>query len=797
MKENKQQNGQKVKTKGGTGKAILAFFLGILFGIILLLGAVAGTVFYVIKTDLDKVLGWFNVDNSADENGDNKYINTNKDNDGVENILELVKRVVSMTGNVQSLTLGEIDDLVPAARGLVDQIIEAVGDYITIDYDELSKVRFSEFEAYFSDLVLDIRPAVIVEKSGGEINKLMDLVLYGVEADCVTVNGIIYPLYQDTVTEKYIYEVGNSWYIAEESDGVFTSTGAQYQSYNKDNTEATGNYYTVNGVRQIIDPITIRSFMGTDGLGALGKVTVAELVGDMSQGDSDLLNQVLGDVILNDLLNGEVNLDETINSIEIGLLLDVDPFNDEMLLYFAYGLSDLSETANADGLYTAVYKLEETDIPVLVSIEDNKIKKIIDAATGEELSGTTVGNIDKVIDNIEVTVLVKVAPTNKILTYIAYGLTGVEQTEEGWRGYYNGQMCAISVDEDGNITSVKNVETGEVLSAAGIDELNDRLNTITDDLTIGDIIEVKDGDKLMAKLAGYKINEVGDAIHTFELGDVMDIDANSTLMAYLGYGITDVDVENGTATYHYETEDGEKAEKAVLITVNDGMIAEVYFMQDGEKVLVEGTKINGVSKRIDGLMGDLTIGELIDIDDGNTVLRAIRNSTINSLSSDIDKLTVNELYAEAIYGNSVLKKVVKSGAGEGEIDFKPEYLFYEKVNGEYKLVNGTGKVAEFSDGLYTYGATTGFWKLLIAESGDNGAKTERAYTLNSITEMADNATENLQKCTLFELEEAGILDFSSSANDPLNVQISAEAKLGDLTITEAVVFIADILSQLH
>lgn len=618
----------KVKNNGGTGKAILAFFLGVLFGIILLIGAIVGGVYYVAKTDLNKVLGWFNVDNGPDENGENTYINTDEDKDGVANIIELVQRVVSMADNVENLTIGQIDSLVPAAHGLVDQIIEAVQDYVTVDYDKLSAVKFSEFEAYFSDLVLDIRPAVIVEKSdSGEINKLMDLVLYGVEADCITVNGTRYPLYRDTVTGTYIYSMGNSWYIAEESEGTFFATGTQYQSYNEANTEATGNYYTVNGERIIIVPITIRSLVGTDGLGALGKMTVAELMGDMSTGDNELVKKVLGDVTLDDLINGNVDLEEEIDS-----------------------------------------------------------------------------------------------------------------------------------------------------------------------MTIGDIIDAGDN-KILQQLSGYTIGELASAMDELEIVDFIEISADNSILAYVAYGITQVDAENGVAQYK-----GERVQIETELNDDGTFIITGVYYSDGRKV--EGTKINDISDMIAGLNDEITIGDLMGIDESNSnaIMKAIKNSTINSLAKDMENLTINELYAESIYADPVMKSVVASGANDGEIDFSAEYLYYEMVNGEYKLAGGTGKVENYADGLYTYGATAGFWKLLIVERGENGAKSERVYTINGITEMSDNATNNLQHCSLDELCEAGVLVFSEDAESPLGKTIPTAVSdkygnrmLGSLTISEAVDFVASFL----
>lgn len=624
--------GNKIQRQSSKGVSILAFFLGVLFGIILLLGAIAGGVYYVLNADVDSVLGWFGVDNSADENGDNKYINTNADKDGVASVLELITRITEMAGNYQNLTIGQIDALLPATHGLVDQIIEAVSDYVTVDYGELSAVKFSEFQAYFTELVYDIQPAKIVENTSGvEMNNLIRLLLYGVEADCVTVDGEIYPLYLDTATQTYIYAVGEDWYVAEETDDGFLTTGVQYQSYNKENTEPTGNYYTVGGQRVSIDPLTIRSFIETDGLGALGKVTVAELVGEwIDDENEELANKLLGDILLKDLINGDVDIKDKLNS-----------------------------------------------------------------------------------------------------------------------------------------------------------------------LTIGDIIYIDQSDRLMSKLADCKISEVGSVIRTIELPEVIDIPATA-IMAYIGYGVTKVDTEAGTAEFNGET---------VYITTEtiDGTLYITGVYGDSEyteESRIAGTKVNEVSGCMDGLMKDLTVGELIGVDDSSsTILRAIKNSTIESLSEDINNLTVNSLYAESIYVDPAMKQVVVADPVQGQVAFSPEYLYYELADGEYVLVGGTGKVLSYRSNLYTFGEVKGFWQLLIMELADDGSKSEKAYSLNSVADMANNLSNNLIVSSLDDLYRAGVITFEEGTENPLGKVIPQSISekygnrtLGSLTISETVAFVAEFLT---
>ena len=462
------------------GFSLLSFFLGILLGIILVLGSVVGVAYRALTYDLDKVLDAAGVKNK-DENGDNIYINTDTDEGGVKNMLELISRISSLASNSKDLTLGQIDALIPAAGGLVKQIVNSMNEYVEIDVEELSGVRFSEFSAYFTELVLDIRPGAIVGKMGtGELNSLVKLLLYGVECRYVTDEGVKYPLYYDVFTMNgtleredgvklpvseeyayeepdgihfgvYIYSVGDGWYVAEKTDEGFIPTGLVYSVYSEEYAMATGNYYKDGEETVYNDPITIRSLIGTDGMGALGKVLLADLIGEMSgENNMMIVEKILGGITLNDLLNGNIDLESTIHNIKIG---DIVPANGNKIL--------------------------------------------------ETLGDYTIGNLSEAMDELKIGSLIDIPADNALLVYLGYGVTGVELPEDGEipDGEYSAKFNiddetykeAKVVVEGGIVISAYYIEGGETrYLGTTLNEISGRIDDLTKNVPIGDIIDVGD-----------------------------------------------------------------------------------------------------------------------------------------------------------------------------------------------------------------------------------------------------------------------------------------------------------------
>lgn len=701
----------------GTLKAVICFIVGLILGIAIVVGAIAGGTYYVLNSDLDGLLSMFGVDNSVDpETNQNKYVNTDPDTGGAENLLDLIGKLTAIASDPASLTLGQIDALVPATRGIVAQVTDAIKDYVEVDYAELCGVRFSEFGGYLQNKVMDIQPAVLMDNMEleGVTNTILSAVLYGLEANCVTdPSGEKHPVLVDNFTydaasdsyrrqedgatlissqniyavkqsadndlyDIFFFEYGGQYYIAErEPQDILTfqftaDDGHLYNLYNQDTFEYTGNYYIdASGERVVMEPITIGSLMNGDGLGALEKMRVLELLSGDTEPD-ELLEAILGDVSIGNLINNEVDFQEKVNMLELSAILTYDPFEDAIMLYFVDGLSNLSKEPVTGNKYSATYKLGEEDMDVLVTIENGVIVKIENAQTGEELKGTTVGNINAAVENIEITIFMDVTTQNGVLPYIAYGITGIEQdpeTEE-WTAHYKRRVegggetdeivyldikSEAASDGDTVINYIRGVRTatGDKLPAAGIDELSGRVNTITDDLTIGDIVPAN-GNKILEQLSGSTINGLSAALNELELGAILDVPADNAVLAYLAYNITDVTVNTDsgepTATGTYKGSlGGDDGEPTVYITlkessdVEDGGEPRYYitgvYSDAAYTQKLPGTTIDGINDRLDGLTENLKIEDIVDTS-GNKILEKLGSSTISGLSDAINELTL-------------------------------------------------------------------------------------------------------------------------------------------------------------
>lgn len=955
------------------GFSFLSFLFGILMGIVLVFGAVAGVAFFALQLNIDKVLDAADLDNSVDEEtGRNKIINTDEES-GVQTLWELFTRISDMSQNAQNLTLGEIDNLLPASQKLVDSVKAFLDPYIELDYDEIYNVKFSEFAAYLQNTLLDLQPGKLIGAFGVEMNMVLDILLNGVEADYIFADGQNRPLYFEylTPTDEGYVRVGDSaslpaelsefvvsengnfkiyfyqtdkWYVARKSD-VYAETTAEYSFYSGEHAVCTGNYYLdANGEKVDEDPISLRTFMEGGAAGAFDRVKITAL---FNAEEGGIIDEILGDITLGNLLNGEVNFDEKINNLELGKLIEVD-LNDDIMLFFAYGLSDMTD--NGNGTWSARYKLgDEGAIPVTVTVENGKITAIRDE-NGVNLKGTTVADIGTLTQKIDIGIFLDVSADNKILSYLAYGITDLQQDENGnWTCVFGEDPCTVEVDENGYITSVQNTVTGGKVEIATIDQLTERVNGVTNDLKIGDIVDVK-GNKLLEKLAGYTLSNIGEAtdniaisdvtdipydnkimaylafgvtkvnyaggdtaaakikvdgteydcvlnleegnivggyyldvnadnrrvdlegttlkdvsarvdgltqdltigdlvtigpedkilscladctisnlddgVSNLGLGDVIDVEA-TTIMAYLGYGIKDISLTPGTnsGTAVYADPDGSEQKVYLVTQTNDGRtyIKNVYLDESHEREL-KSTKVNDVSSKIEGLMSVLKVRDVFDNPEDNVFLNAIKNSPIDGIGDAINKLTVNELYADKIYGvettdaegntiteSPAMKKAVSADAGEGERVFDETYLYYTlDQEGGYTMVsvegNELGKLtrAQFDAGVqagavyYTYGRANSLWRLLIEvpvkADGVKTGTTEHAYTITALPDMIGNVTQNINGATIRTLDEAGIVHFDNK--EVLEKTLPLYNKpFGDMTLEEALNFIVSTLNS--
>jgi hypothetical protein len=267
---------------------------------------------------------------------------------------------------------------------------------------------------------------------------------------------------------------------------------------------------------------------------------------------------------------------------------------------------------------------------------------------------------------------------------------------------------------------------------------------------------------------------------------MIDITTDS-ILAYIGYGVKHlvaVPDNNKLFTATYTPLDSDE-QIPCFVEISDTetkIITSAYYTTNGNKVNIEGTSIANVSKRVSGVTNDLALGDIVEIDESNTILYAIKDSSINNIPTTINALSIQELFTSDIYGVSTPYTVVASDAtvNDGEINFNTDYLYYIKdtETGKFVLINNNatdGSRGKFAVGTefptdqtyYTYGKPTGTWKFMLYKTvtiksaepdvPDIVYSGEQTYSVNSMNSLMSNVTANINTATISDLQEAGII----------------------------------------
>lgn len=897
--------GKQVVTKKGF--SFLAFFLGLLLGIILIVGSIVGIIAFALFADLDSVFEVAGVKNE-DEDGNIIYINTSEDG-GVKNTFELINKLREMAGNVNALTLGEIEGLLPVTSSFVENIFDSISPYVVgLELDDVRAVQFSDFPDWLQDTVYSISPAVLLDTMGmsGTLadNILFKAMIYGSDADYVAdadgnelvvwfdeytlTDGeytrsdgqILDPLFADHLVEEdgsyllYFAMNDDCAYVLEKNDGAYVLTDGNYALYLSETAQLTGNYYNANGERITVTPITLATFIDGDPFAPLDKVYVSELI----DGAGDAFLNVLGGITVGSILRGEIDSSIT-DDIALTDLMKIK-VSDPIMPSIAFGVNGLKEISG--DLYSGSYTVEgvtyvcyaETNNDVIKYVyyyDENGAEVEIPSATLGELNNNF--NTQDIMDSFLLENLLDVNVDGKIVMYLTYSVTELTPAEDavydytGTYHYKNEENVActkaayITVDADGNVTGVYfDEDCTEIYGGTTVSGVSEQLNGLTSSLKLKDVMTIDPDDKVMLKLGEYVIDDVSAGIDELTLDDFItaretvsdDGSKLDAIIMYMVYGVSDIEYA-GEANYAYTgIYHGDDGDSSVYIAVTNGEVKGVY--ADAECTInVEATRVNDVSDRISSLTNDLTIGQLIDIDEDNTVLKAVAGSTISNLSDAVAQISINKLYADQIYelysqtvnGETAYYAVAtayKSGtqyytvevsdSGEGEsviiittttveeenfadgtyyvevesdgglfkvteVTFSTEYIYY---NEDGELINGDGKLTALDGGeYYTYGKATAFWKLLLYVNADEDSDntTEKVYFVNSMTDMIDNISGNIQSATLRELDEAGIVVFENKNNLNKEMTVTEDGEpvkklLGEFTLNELIAYIVKI-----
>ncbi len=574
------------------GFSFLSFFLGILMGMILLAGIVCGTAYIALSCKVDDVFNLIGMPNK-DENGDNIYINSDKENGGVETLLELVTVLGEYAQATDTLSVGKVENLLPAVRGFVDELHGTINEFIPIEREELAAVQFAQLGDFMRDKVMDVKPAALFTQFGmSDVleNPIMKLIFLGTEANYVTVGGVKSPVYYDLYVNgesgfvrkadnapvnenhaQYLVENGEEYRLhyyrndggCTVTDGEFNPVTAVAKYVPSSEAKMTGNYYYDGETRVETNPITLRT-LSENGFDALNDVYLTELIGSES---GDLADKVLGGISLGDIMNGNVDLQGVLDNLGINEFLDVKP-------------------------------------------------------------------------------------TEPIIAYLAYGIYEINLGDKSCLAG-DGINCTYTVDTFGVIEKVT-AHDGTEIKGTSISNINDRIQGITQKLKIKDLMDVS-GNAVLEKLGDCTISGVGEGINSLTVGDVVTDAENNFLLKHLSDTcIKDMPAKLATLSVNvlYANEIYGK-DAPVSATAGNFNPDYLYYEKDesGEFVLV-----NGDGKLAAYRAGTYTYGAATGIwktllyKDGTEAAYTLDNlgAMIGNVSANISTATLSELKANGI-----------------------------------------------------------------------------------------------------------------------------------------------------
>jgi len=910
--------------KGGSKllTGIVAFLLGFIFAILVEVGAVVGVYFYIANSDLDNIFNTLGIQNK-DEDGNYIYVNTDNENGGAKNVGELLTLLQgylksegssAMDYPVLGKSLDEISNLLPIVHNtLSSALYPKVSEFVDVDWEEFEGVAISELPQFLSDALLDIRPAKVLEKMGmdglvgPDANVLVNALIAGAEFDyAYSESGLKFPVYYDTYTfneelnafyrdeasqgrqaypdnlsEDYLFDsdtkndsyktIYRLYYIpctlkgtqpsdatlAEEGDRIYadgtTFIAVKYDAdedkyvldlsdltkvrypdyYGYYNIDRTGNFYYANGGEADLQiyPVTVGSFSDPN---EVFKPLYCTRVTEIMEGD--IIGALFGNHSVGELVDGKIDIDNCVNNLELAKVINVDP-EEQIMAYIGYGLTGVKSVG--DGRYTGFVDVDGVSTPCHITtvLEGEPAHRNVSRIWYEkvdengktvevEVHGVKVKQVSSIATGMEITALLDVKADDAILSYLGYGLKGV--IAQSGTGYTHTAKCEV-VLEDGPV------------------EVDTFINTDADGV-ITDVWYLKDGEKV--SISGTTIDKIADRVNSLidmlTLPDVLDIKADQTITAYIGYGLThiaQVTGEDYTHTADYKLSD-ETVKNCFLSTDAEGKILSVWYMEGEKKVFVKGTTISDLPDRIDGISQDLTLADVMDISPDDNVLWALRNSKIADLGSEVKNLKVSDVLTEKDFENSAILKQLKNKSIndlstaidaisvqsiytkeiyklEADGEDPKEVTAYEKgmlyfvkdsdgafvyVNNQYlndSVESNVDKVGvlteeEFNEGVaagttyYSYGQAKEMWRLILFKNNQ-----EKVYTLNNFGNMINTCTGNINNATLLTLQEAGILDETANLNKTLTWYENGEPKsrnLGEMTLKELISAVISLAS---
>lgn len=854
---------------------ILCFLFGFIFAILVEVGAVFGVYMYAMNTDINKVMAMIGLPNT-----DDRYINTDKDNGGVSNLKELlsgVKGLVFENGElaIAGKSFNDISNLVPATQILLDKVYEISGDYIEIDRDEFQSNPLMNLAQVLSDSVMNIKTGPLLEKLGvmdslaGDGSSIVKSLVAGTECEYASItyaDGRESTLKLPVMYDYYMMQAGG--YARVDYDGLarpVNGVSAYHSNLSeswlspsgkiKDGDSEFDRYMlcyvpckvTASGIEEaeyIVDEYVktegdktykfqiIKYGEGTDFIavkanGGNYEIDYDAVYASLNAGSTSVSDRFTGysyyEPYATNYYYDAYYKDQDGKKIDKPIIKTISGKN--------YFVDSQGKTVQLDALtlfdimadpFTPLDSVLVTEVVKSDNEADNKsIEKIFGTTTlGMLLRGEGVNDI---INDLEVCDFVdKITPDNKLMCYIAYKISDLQP------------------QPDGSYTAVYDMGGEE------------KQVTVLCDIA-GYVVEVNDTDG--NAVAGVKVSEVAQIASGMPVTVLMDVRVDEPIIAYLGYGVTNVTAATGDGySYTGKVKIGTDKKDCFIATVQDGGVEKItsvwYFDDGGNKVTVGGSGVNDIADRVNSFADDLTLGDIMKLDgtepklltaladttingmeariseltvgeifedseiESSAMLRQLKNKKVTELATAIDELCIQSIYFKEIYG------VDENAKPEATTEFHAEWLYYVEENGslvlDHTLADAETDQTAKDDALghitsdmlsngktyYSYGETTGMWRIVLLKDG-----VEKAYTINNFNNMVAVCAQNVNKATLNELKDAGVVEATAEdlakkvkftymgaevylkADGTATVNESEGVTLGEMTVEKLVDFV--------
>lgn len=299
------------------------------------------------------------------------------------------------------------------------------------------------------------------------------------------------------------------------------------------------------------------------------------------------------------------------------------------------------------------------------------------------------------------------------------------------------------------------------------------------DLKIGDLLNVDSTDPntspVMLALKDYTLNDLtgnGEKdIMDLKIGDLLSVDptdpdTSSVMLALKDYTLEDL------------TGNGEKD----IMDLKIGALMGVDPTDPDQNSMMLALSEYSLKELNSGaFMDQVTIGELLGVTASSPdMLKAIQNFSLNDLSNPnkINDLKLADLLGnDAMESNNIMKALKAHNATLGHLADEINEITIQEIMG---------------DTIYEADGVTlkGVWHYLLT---DDVTGQEQALTINQMDSLTHNMAANVQKATLQQLSDDGIISGITQADLNRTIPFSTQ-RVGDLTISGLIHAIASIPS---